>query len=279
MVFHLDGHRLLPHLGGISQSGRNEKDPFHRNENSRRAAARLPRHLQGHERETVPDKLVGILGLIGWTYAVCAGIYLFTRESLRKNAIAWFVVVLLAVISHSDLIPGEYGSRIILLPFIPSDWTLHAFGMSGVLTSLLMQRYADRERPGRFIGMLCALGVGMLVLALVSHPFWIISKIQATPTWLFYCLAMFFPLFGFFYWLTDVKGKTNWFDIIKPAGTATLTCYIIPYIWYAVQQLLHLHYPEALGSGVPGLLKSLMFSLVIVGLTGLLVKGKIKLKV
>ena len=71
----------------------------------------------------------GILGLIGWTYAVCAGIYLFTRENLRKNAIAWFVVVLLAVISHSDLIPGEYGSRIILLPFIPSDWTLHAFGM------------------------------------------------------------------------------------------------------------------------------------------------------
>ena len=27
----------------------------------------------------------GILGLIGWTYAVCAGIYLFTRESLRKK--------------------------------------------------------------------------------------------------------------------------------------------------------------------------------------------------
>ena len=45
------------------------------------------------------------------------------------------------------------------------------------------------------------------------------------------------------------------------------------------RQLLHLHYPEALGSGVPGLLKSLVFSLVIVGLTGLLVKGKIKLKV
>ena len=80
----------------------------------------------------------GILGLIGWTYAVCAGIYLFTRENLRKNAIAWFVVVLLAVVSHSDLIPGEYGSRIVLLPFIPSDWTLHALGMSGVLTSLLI---------------------------------------------------------------------------------------------------------------------------------------------
>lgn len=221
----------------------------------------------------------GILGLIGWTYAVCAGIYLFTRESLRKNAVAWFAVITLAVISHSGLIPEEYGSRILLLPFIPSDWTLHAFGMSGLLTSLLMQRYANREHPGKFIGMLCILGAGMLILALVSHPYWIISKIQATPSWLFYCLAAFFPLFGFFYWLTDVKGKTNRFDIIKPAGTATLTCYILPYIWYSVQQLAGWAYPEALGSGVPGLLKSLVFSIIIVQLTGLLVKGKIKLKV
>lgn len=221
----------------------------------------------------------GILGLIGWTYAVCAGIYLFTRESLRKNAVAWFAVITLAVISHSGLIPEEYGSRILLLPFIPSDWTLHAFGMSGLLTSLLMQRYANREHPGKFIGMLCILGAGMLILALVSHSYWIISKIQATLSWLFYCLAAFFPLFGFFYWLTDVKGKTNRFDIIKPAGTATLTCYILPYIWYSVQQLAGWTYPEALGSGVPGLLKSLVFSIIIVQLTGLLVKGKIKLKV
>ena len=107
----------------------------------------------------------------------------------------------------------------------------------------------------------------------------IISKIQATPSWLFYCLTAFFPLFGFFYWLTDVKGNTSRFDIIKPAGTATLTCYILPYIWYSVQQLAGWTYPEVLGSGVPGLLKSLVFSIVIVQLTGLLVKGKIKLKV
>lgn len=221
----------------------------------------------------------GILGLIGWTYAVCAGIYLFTRESLRKNAAVWFAVIVLAVTAHSGLIPEEYGSRVVLLPFIPSDWTLHAFGMSGLLTSLLMQRYADREHPGKFIGMLCILGAGMLVLALVSHPYWIISKIQATPTWLFYCLAAFFPLFGFFYWLTDVKGQAGRFRLIKPAGTATLTCYILPYIAYAVQQLSGWTYPEVLGGGVPGLLKSLVFSLIIVQLTGLLVKGKIKLKV
>ena len=124
------------------------------------------------------------------------------------------------------LIPEEYGSRILLLPFIPSDWTLHAFGMSGLLTSLLMQRYADREHPGKFIGMLCILGVGMLILALVSHPYWIISKIQATPSWLFYCLAAFFPLFGFFYWLTDVRAiQAVRYNQTRRNGNAHLTTF------------------------------------------------------
>ena len=217
----------------------------------------------------------GILGLIGWTYAVCAGIYLFTRESLRKNAVAWFAVITLAVISHSGLIPEEYGSRILLLPFIPSDWTLHAFGMSGLLTSLLMQRYANREHPGKFIGMLCILGAGMLILALVSHPYWIISKIQATPVLAVLLSCSLLPVIRLFLLADRCKGsKPIRFDIIKPAGTATLTCYILPYIWYSVQQLAGWAYPEALGSGVPGLLKSLVFSIIIVQLTGLLVKGK-----
>lgn len=221
----------------------------------------------------------GILGLIGWTYAVCAVIYLFTRESLCKNTIVWIVIILLAVVSHSDLIPWGYGSRIVLLSFIPSDWTLHAFGMSGIITSLIMLKYADRKHPDKFLYILFGLGIVMFVLGLFSHPHWIISKIQATPTWLFYCLAMFFPLFGIFYWLTDVKGKASWFNIIKPAGTATLTCYVIPYLWYSIQQLLEWYYPHALYSGIPGLLKSLVYSLIIVIIAGLLAKVKIKLKI
>lgn len=221
----------------------------------------------------------GILGLIGWTYAVCAGIYLFTRENLCRNLLAWIVLIGLAIASHTDWIPQEYGSRIVLLPFIPSDWTLHALGMSGIVTSLLLQRYADREHPARFIGILFGIGVAALVCALFAHPHWIISKIQATPTWLFYCLAMYFPLFGLFYWLTDVKGKASWFKLIKPAGTATLTCYVLPYLWYPIQQLLGWYYPQALCSGVAGLLRSLLFSFIIICIAGLLVKMNVRLKI
>jgi len=225
---------------------------------------------EGRNGEAFGPKWWGILGLIGWTYVICAVIYLFTRESLIRNAVVWVLFIILMILNHADILS---------LKFIPSDFTLHVFGFSGVLASLLMQKYADTKKPQKFISILCVLGVIMLIGALISHPLWIISKIQATPTWFFYCMALFFPLFGFFYWLTDVKQKQNWFDIIKPAGTATLTCYIIPYVWYSIMSMLHVQFPEVLNSGVPGLLRSVVFSLVVVWITGLLVKGKIKLKV
>lgn len=220
----------------------------------------------------------GILGLIGWTYLTCAAIYLFTRENLKRNAIAWVILVALMILQHTDLMGLEAG-KVFLFSFIPSDFTLHAFGFSGLLVSLLMLKYANTEKPGKFIGILCALGAVMLIAAFISHPCWIISKIQATPTWFFYCMAAFFPLFGCFYWLTDVRQKQHWFNIIKPAGTATLTCYIIPYIWYSLLPILHIQYPAVLNSGMPGLLRSLVFSLIIVAIGGLLVRAKIKLKV
>ena len=112
----------------------------------------------------------GILGLIGWTYAVCAVIYLFTGDNLRLNTIAWLVVVLLSVLNHMHEPPSGFAWQMLTLSFIPGDWTLHALGMSGVVATLLMQRYATPERPGRFAAILCALGAVMLILAPAVPP-------------------------------------------------------------------------------------------------------------
>ena len=119
----------------------------------------------------------------------------------------------------------------------------------------------------------------MLALFFLSHPHWIISKIQATPTWLFVCCAISFTMVGILYFLTDVKGKADWFKLIKPAGTVTLTCYMIPYLWYAVQSLLAWHYPALLSTGVTGLLRSVVFSLVVVWIAGWLMKVNVRLKI
>ncbi len=215
----------------------------------------------------------GILGLIGWTYLVCAAIYLIVRKNILYNTLALVFLIL------CSLKPFGETFGIPLLREIPSDVTLHVFGMSGVWASLLMQKYADKERPKLFFLLMSGIGVVMLIAAIGAHQCWIISKIQATPTWFFYCAAIFFPLFALVYGLTDVKGKSGWFDIIKPAGTVTLTCYILPYAWYSIQSLLGLHYPEVFNEGYPGLARSLVFSFAIIGVAWLLMKCRIRLKI
>ena len=67
--------------------------------------------------------------------------------------------------------------------------------------------------------------------------------------------------------------------LIAPAGTATLTCYMMPSIWYDVQQLVGWEWPAVLTYGLPGLIKALVFAFVIVALTGLFEKLHLKLKI
>ena len=225
---------------------------------------------EGKNGAVFAPKWWGILGLIGWTYLVTTIVFLIVRTRLVYMTLAWLLFLALTVLSHNGMLD---------LSSLPSDMTHHALGVSGAFASVLLIHWGDREHPFKFIGTMIGLGVLMMILFFVSHPYWIISKIQATPTWLFVCNAISFFMVAFFYYLTDVKRKTDWFMIIKPAGKVTLTCYIIPYFWYAVQRLLEFHYPAFLCAGVPGLCRSLLFSLVVVWIAGALMKVNVRLKI
>ena len=225
---------------------------------------------EGKNGAVFAPKWWGILGLIGWTYLVTTIVFLIVRTRLLWMTLAWALFLALTILSHNGILD---------LSSLPSDMTHHALGVSGAFASVLLIHWGNRERPFKFIGTMVGLGALMMGLFFISHPYWIISKIQATPTWLFVCNAISFFMVGFLYFLTDVKGKANWFSIIKPAGTVTLTCYIIPYFWYAVQRLLGCQYPDFLCVGVPGLCRSLLFSLVVVWMAGVLMKIHVRLKI
>lgn len=229
---------------------------------------------EGINGEDFAPRWWGILGLIGWTYVLSAAIYMVAKENLLYNAIALLVLVVLFLLSAAGIFQG-----VMVIEHIPSHATLYAFGMAGVWAGVFMRKYAKKESLKQFFTVMCGIGLVSLVIAIVTHQFWIISKIQATPTWFFYCCAIFFPLFAFVYWLTDIKGKSKWFDIIKPAGTVTLTCYIIPYAWYSLQSMLSIQYPAWMMTGIVGIIKSLIFSLIIIGIAWLFMKAKIRLKV
>lgn len=220
----------------------------------------------------------GILGLIGWTYAVSALIYIFSRGRMRPIAAAWAVVMLLAVVSSTSLIPRDSGLRFLLLPFVPGGWTLHALGVTGVLTTVVMQRLQRPANNQRLLLLLFLSGAAMLAAVLTAHPYWIISKIQATPTWIFFCLALFLPLLGLLHWVVDVRHWSRWLRPISAAGTCTLTCYMIPYVWYAVQSLTGWWWPDPFNGGWAGLARSAVFAFAVVWLAGALSRIHVKLK-
>ena len=219
----------------------------------------------------------GILGLIGWAYLPCALACLFLKGDFRKTMVFWMLTLLLCILNSSKAIPGEFSSRAVVLGFWPGGWTHPAICATGMFTSMLLIRYEGR--PKAMLGIFIPLALSLFLLGIVSHRFWIISKIQATPPWMFFCTAISVALTFVLYILADVKGRSRWARVIEPAGTATLTCYIIPYVWYAVQQMLGLNWPSALTAGLPGLVKAMVFAFIIIGLTWLFGKIKLKLKI
>ena len=219
----------------------------------------------------------GILGLLGWAYLPCSLAFLFLKGDFKKVTGFCLLTLILCILNASPAIPADFSSRALILGFWPGGWTHPAICAAGMFTSLLLIRFG--EQPRKLIPYYIGYALAMFLLGLLCHRFWIISKIQATPTWLFFCVAISVALFCLFYWIADIKGHTRWARLIAPAGTATLTCYTIPYIWYAVQQLLGLHWPAALTAGIPGLLKALVFSFLIIGLTWVFERIHLKLKI
>ena len=268
----------------------------------------------------------GILGLIGWAYLPCAVGYLCLRGDFRKVMIFSLLTLVLCLLNASPAIPAEWSSRAVILGFWPGGWTHPAICAAGMMTSMLLIRFG--EQPRSLLFCYGGFALAMFILGLVSHRCWIISKIQATPTWLFFCVAISVVCFAILYWFIDLRcriksGMTREDDLrcpvkpgmtkemtpgmtteqpiiqdktsnkgskqsvmpgltrhlIAPAGTATLTCYMMPSIWYDVQQLVGWEWPAALTFGFPGLIKALVFAFVIVALTGFFEKLHLKLKI
>lgn len=219
----------------------------------------------------------GILGLIGWTYLGCALIYLFFHKTPVFLVVSWAFFAFMTIAGHA-------GWLLKIWPNGPTDWILgngafHSFASAGILSTLLLERFYTPEKKLSLIPIFSGIGILFLIAGFISRNFFIISKIQATSTWIFLCCGIAFLLYTFIYWLVDIQGKASWFSLIKVAGTSTLTCYLIPYVYYSVAEMLPFSLPESLKFGAVGLLKSLLFAFLIIGITALLGRMKIKLKI
>lgn len=210
----------------------------------------------------------GILGLIGWTYLISAPIYLFARKSRILLLFFWLFFILLNIAEHAKWIHSA----------IPGGGAFQGFAFAGIVTSLVTDWAQTQEKRQKIPLMFLGIAVLLMISGFISHNFFIISKIQATPTWVFMCNGIAIGFLAVIYFIVEIREKNHWFGVIKPAGTSTLTCYLIPYVFYSIAAYAF-SLPPFLKTGVIGLVKSAIFAFAIIGITFLLGKIQIKLKI
>lgn len=213
----------------------------------------------------------GILGLIGWGYLVAALAYL-----ILGNKPGWLALVLLALLLLNI---NEFNTPFNFTIKLVVSASNHALVMGGVVVTSMMIRLKEQDRMKYLVPFLLGFAAILMLFGFLTRPTWGISKIMATPSWTAICAGITVLSFAGMYLLADKAGKFRWAGIIEPAGSMTLTCYLIPYFVYAFRNILSISLPESLTTGGIGILKSILFALLIIQLTGLLGKLKIKLKI
>ncbi len=218
----------------------------------------------------------GILGIIGWAYLLCGFIYLFAKGNLTILAVALVLLLGINIGIHADL----FNYRIWFIGWLVNDASSASLMMFGVVTSLLYANMAAKNNYGMVWTVFTLAGAAVIALGFLVRPYTHgISKIHSTPSWVFICTGIGILLFELIIWLVDVKGKQNWFKIIKPAGTSTLTCYLIPYLMVAIFYITHFRYPHFLDYGAGGIIRCFAVAFIVIIITGFLEKRRLRLKI
>jgi heparan-alpha-glucosaminide N-acetyltransferase len=221
-----------------------------------------------------------ILGLIGIAYLTVAVLYIPTRR-WRWAAPAWFVLLLgLCTLT---------GAKIVVLPQSFS-WYVWPVGngshvclvMAGVVAAQIffgVHSGVDR-RPNAKAAMLWAIASGLLALGTgwLFAPLGI-SKIRATPAWTLWNSGAALLAFTLLYWICDLRRQSGWAVLFRPAGANTLLTYLLPDLWYFLLGAVGFTYLEShFNSGWPGVIRSLVFTLLTLALSAAFTRAKVRLQ-
>ncbi|MDR6944885.1 DUF5009 domain-containing protein [Mucilaginibacter pocheonensis] len=214
----------------------------------------------------------GILGIIGWAYLICAVVYLLAKGKLKVLAPVLILFVAINIARHTGIIPKGI--------FLIGDASAICLTMGGIVISELYAMLVSSGKTQRMWLIFGLTGALLIIGGLLIRPYADgISKIRSTPAWIFICSGITILVFELMIYLVDVKGKKNWFSMIWPAGTSTLTCYLMPYFQVFLLMLFHISYPAVFNSGILGLARSMATAFILIALVGIMEKKRIRLKV
>ena len=219
----------------------------------------------------------GILGLIGWVYFIAASAYLIIKNSLVGMSICFTIFFGLNILSSSGIPYNIFSWQ--NTNWIPGSGGLQAIAFGGIIVSLLVIKLKPEKNIIGFYSVLLGLGSISFGMGIFLRNYYIISKIQNTPSWILVSLSTAIILFGLIHWITDVKKYLSWYRFISIAGTSTLTCYLIPYFYYNITALSSLAIPTAYTTGIIGLFKSALYSLMMILIAWIFTRMTLQIKI
>jgi len=220
----------------------------------------------------------GILGLIGWSYLVSAYTYVLCRDSILKIVLVTLIFLMLNILSELKLLDFLNPVKPILGVVI--DGSNPLIVLTGLTGGVIVKKFSSSDYR-KVIFILLGLGLFSLISGFFLRKWFIISKIQATPSWGMICSGISFLVFIMIYWIGDVMNKKAWAKFLKPAGENSLTTYLAPDILYhliwmtGIPLLIYKQSPEP----VIVIAGSLVWALLMVGLTALLTRYGIRLRI
>jgi len=214
----------------------------------------------------------GILGIIGWAYLVSAFVYLFSKGNIVVLMLAFVAFAAINVTVHMGIFHYHL--------WIIGDASSITLMIGGALITSMYKKLIGNKKYLDFWILIVFYGLLSFAFGMFIRPYaGGISKIYATPAWIFVCMGITILVFALLIYLIDVRQKKDWFKLIKPAGTSTLTCYLIPYLLYAIFSLVHFRFPHFLSSGIGGIIRSFLVAFLVIGIVYFLEKKKLRLKV
>jgi predicted acyltransferase len=217
-----------------------------------------------------------ILGLIGYSYLAVAILYIPTRRWVWASWVWFVLLVAFCVMRVGKLIPFPQHLPLYLWPF--GNGSTACLVMAGVITSSIFLGSEHRPSPRRAMSVAVGFGLLMLAAGRALSPFGI-SKIRATPTWCLYSIGAAVLLFTLVYWICDVKRWMRWALPVQAAGSNTLLTYLLPDLWYFLMLSLGITYLDThFSQGWPGVGKTFLFTLFVLGVATVLTKAKVRLR-
>lgn len=215
-----------------------------------------------------------ILGLIGLTYFSVCLLYIPTRR-WRFAPLVWLpLLVAYNAACIARWIPMGHVSMY-LWPF--GNGAMPTLVMAGIVTSTIFVD-ENRRTPGKKMLLGLLMGVVCFAAGWFLRPFGI-SKIRATPTWALWTIAASCVLFTALYFICDVKKRTGWAWLVRPAGSNTLLTYLLPDIYYFLAGLTGTAYLlDHWNAGLPGIIRAVAFTIGILLISHVVTRARLRMQ-